>query len=258
MERLSASTPLPAPIERPCYDRAALKPGILHIGFGAFHRAQAVYTDRGLAESFGDWGIVGVSLRSLDAIRDLRAQDHLFSVSSRDAAGTDIRVVGSVIGGMSAIEDNEALRGLLADPAIRIVSITVTEKAYGIDPTTGGLDHQHPAIVADLMRPEEPIGVIGLIVEGLAQRHSAGLPPFTVLCCDNLPTNGRVVRRLVIEMAARRDATLADWISEFGAFPSTMVDRIVPAATDDARQRTAALLGEEDRLALETEPFMQW
>ncbi len=163
-----------------------------------------------------------------------------------------------MIGGLSAIADSEALRGLLADAAIRIVSITVTEKAYGIDPTTGGLDHQHPAIVADLMRPEEPIGVIGLIVEGLAQRRSAGLPPFTVLCCDNLPTNGRVVRRLVIEMAARRDATLADWISEFGAFPSTMVDRIVPAATDDARQRTAALLGAEDRLALETEPFMQW
>ncbi|MFT2215596.1 hypothetical protein ACLJYM_27915 [Rhizobium giardinii] len=127
-----------------------------------------------------------------------------------------------MIGGLSAIEDSKALRGLLADPAIRIVSITATEKAYGIDPTTGALDH--------LMRPEAPIGVIGLIVEGLAQRRSAGLPPFTVLCCDNLPTNSRVVRRLVIEMAARRGATLADWISQFGAFPSTIVDRIVPAA----------------------------
>lgn len=259
MERLSASTLLPAEIGRPRYDRAALKPGIVHIGFGAFHRAhQAVYTDRALAESFGDWGIVGVSLRSLDAIRDLRAQDHLFSVASLGAAGADVRVVGSVIGGLSAIEDREALLGLLVDPAIRIVSMTVTEKAYGIDPVTGGVDHQHPAIIADLAHPEAPVGAIGLMVEGLARRRLAGIPPFTVLCCDNLPTNGRVVRRLVIEMAALRDAALAAWISEHGAFPSTMVDRIVPAATEDTRQGAAAMLGAEDRLALDTEPFMQW
>ncbi|MEK1929449.1 MAG: mannitol dehydrogenase family protein [Pararhizobium sp.] len=259
MDRLCASTHLPGTIAKPRYDRPALKPGILHIGFGAFHRAhQAVYTDTALAQTFGDWGIIGVSLRSLDAIRDLRAQDHLFSVISRGAASAEVRVIGSVIGGLSAMEDHETLLARLADPAIRIVSLTVTEKAYGMDPLTGGLDHQHPAVAADLACPEAPTGVIGFIVEGLARRRSAGIKPFTVLCCDNLPTNGRVVRRLVTEMATRREPALAAWISEHGAFPSTMVDRIVPAATEETRLRAAALLGAEDTLALDTEPFMQW
>jgi fructuronate reductase len=259
MDRLSASTHLPGTVAKPRYDRATLKPGILHIGFGAFHRAhQAVYTDSALAQSFGDWGIIGVSLRSLDVIRDLRAQEHLFSVVSRGAAGAEVRVIGSVVGGLSALENHESLLARLADPAIRIVSMTVTEKAYGINPLTGGLDHQHPAIAADLARPEAPTGVIGFIVEGLARRRSAGLKPFTVLCCDTLPTNGRVVRRLVTEMAARREPALAAWIFEHSAFPSTMVDRIVPAATEETRWRAAALLGAEDALALETEPFMQW
>jgi fructuronate reductase len=259
MERLSARTPLPSGVARPGYDRAALKPGIVHIGFGAFHRAhQAVYTDSVLQQNFGDWGIVGVSLRSLEPIRDLRAQDHLFSVTSRGAQGDDVRVIGSVIGGLSAVEDRDALLALLADPAIRIVSMTVTEKAYGIDPVHGGLDRSHPAVAADLTDPQAPIGVVGFIVEGLARRRTACHPPFTVLCCDNLPTNGRVVRRLVIEMAEARDPSLAVWISDHGAFPSTMVDRIVPAATEETRQRAAALLGAEDRLALDTEPFLQW
>jgi fructuronate reductase len=259
MDRLCASTHLPATVSKPRYDCATLKPGILHIGFGAFHRAhQAVYTDSALARTFGDWGIIGVSLRSLDVIRDLRAQEHLFSVVSRGAAGAEARVIGSVVGGLSALENHETLLARLADPAIRIVSMTVTEKAYGIDPLTGGLDHQHPAVAADLARPEAPTGVIGFIVEGLARRRSAGLKPFTVLCCDNLPTNGRVVRRLVTEMAARREPALASWIFEHGAFPSTMVDRIVPAATEETRRRAAALLGAEDALALDTEPFMQW
>ena len=147
---------------------------------------------------------------------------------------------------------------LLADPAIRIVSLTVTEKAYGLDPATGGLDRAHPAIAADLENPAAPAGVIGFLVEGLSRRRSAGMPPFTILCCDNLPANGRVVRRLVLEMAEARDPALQAWIAENGAFPSSMVDRIVPAATEETRRRAAALLGAEDRLALDTEPFMQW
>jgi fructuronate reductase len=259
MERLSASTRLPAVVTTPAYDRGMLKPGILHIGFGAFHRAhQAVFTDLALAQEFGDWGIISASLRSIEPISDLKAQDHLFSVTARSAAGDDVRVVGSVIGGLTATQDGAALLDLLADPAIRIVSLTVTEKAYGLDPATGRLDRQHPAVVADISKPTAPIGVIGFIVEGLARRRAAGTPPFTVLCCDNLPTNGRVVRRLALEMAEARDSALADWIAERSAFPSTMVDRIVPAATEETRRRAAALLGAEDRLALDTEPFIQW
>lgn len=259
MERLSSASRLPANLYRASYDRSMLKPGILHIGFGAFHRAhQAVYTDLALAREFGPWGIVGASLRSVETIRDLRTQDHLFSVISRRASDADVRVVGSVIGGLTATEDRSRLLELLADPEIRIVSLTVTEKAYGLDPATGRLDRKHPAIAADLDEPAAPTSVTGFLVEGLARRRSAGLSPFTVLCCDNLPKNGRIVRRLVLDMAKTRDPALAAWIADHGAFPSTMVDRIVPAATEETRQRASDWLGVEDRLAIDTEPFVQW
>ncbi|CAH0342098.1 mannitol dehydrogenase family protein [Rhizobium sp. CECT 9324] len=257
--QLSSSSTLAGGVLMPRYDRTKLKPGIVHIGFGAFHRAhQAVYTDSALAASFGDWGIVGVSLRSIEPIRDLKMQDHLFSVIARDASGAEPRVVGSFIGGISAASDRDGLLDLLADPAIRIVSLTVTEKAYGFDPASGGLDRHHPAVAVDLVTPGSPVGVIGFLVEGLSRRKQAGVPPYTVLCCDNLPTNGRVVERLVLEMAEAHDPALASWIAAEGAFPCTMVDRIVPAATDETRQRAADLLGVEDKLALDTEPFMQW
>jgi fructuronate reductase len=259
MPRLSASSELPAGIHQPAFDRAALKPGILHLGLGAFHRAhQAVYTDAALAEEFGDWGIVGVSLRSVDIVDDLAAQDGLYSVITRSAAGDKAQVVGSILKGLSGTQNREEILSLMADAAIRIVTITVTEKAYGLDSATGGLDRNHPAVAADLVEPHAPVGVIGYLVEGLSRRHAAGLPPFTVLCCDNLPTNGRIVRRLVIEMAGARDPALVNWISGQGAFPSSMVDRIVPAATAETRARAESQLGVEDNLALDTEPFMQW
>ena len=259
MPRLSASTALAPHVAAPGFDRALLKPGILHIGLGAFHRAhQAVYTDAALAAEFGDWGIVGVSLRSVDIVQDLAAQDGLYSVVTRSAAGDSAQVVGSITKGLSGVEDQAEILALMADPAIRIVTITVTEKAYGIDPVSGGLDRTHPSIMADLADPTSPKGVIGYLVEGLSRRHAAGLPPFTVLCCDNLPTNGRIVRRLVIELAGARDPALANWIAGHGAFPSSIVDRIVPAATDETRELAETLIGAEDRLALGTEPFMQW
>ncbi|UIK08687.1 mannitol dehydrogenase family protein [Neorhizobium galegae] len=259
MPRLSASTALAPHVAAPGFDRALLKPGILHIGLGAFHRAhQAVYTDAALAAEFGEWGIVGVSLRSVDIVQDLAAQDGLYSVVTRSAAGDSAQVVGSVTRGLSGVEDQAEILALMADPAIRIVTITVTEKAYGIDPVSGGLDRTHPSVKADLADPTSPKGVIGYLVEGLSRRHAAGLPPFTVLCCDNLPTNGRIVRRLVIELAGARDPALANWIAGHGAFPSSMVDRIVPAATDETRALAETLIGAEDRLALGTEPFMQW
>jgi fructuronate reductase len=134
----------------------------------------------------------------------------------------------------------------------------VSEKAYGLHPVSGGLDPAHPAVAADLQNPQAPTGAIGFLVEGLALRHARDVPPFTVLCCDNLPSNGRVVRKLVLEMAERRDPDLARWIAEHGEFPCSMVDRIVPAATDETRARAAAILGAEDWLAIETEPFIQW
>jgi len=259
MPRLSKSTPLPAHVICTPIGADRIRPGILHIGLGAFHRAhQAIYTEDAMAKSGGDWGIVGVSLRSRDIVDDLIAQDLRYSLTTHETAGESIRVVASITGALAASVDHHAVLAHLADPAIRIVSLTVTEKAYGIDAATGSLDRTHPAVRHDLHAPDTPIGVIGYLVAGLARRRAAGQPPFTVLCCDNLPENGSIVRRLVLEMAREYDAALADWIAREGAFPSTMVDRIVPAATPTTRERAARLLGVEDRLALETESFTQW
>lgn len=259
MQRLAATTTLPPGIRRPAYDRSALEAGIVHLGLGAFHRAhQAIYTDDALEAEFGPWGIVGVSPRSTDIARALAAQDCLSSVTSRDASGDEVRVIGSVVETIAAAAEPERLLARLVSPAIRIVSLTVSEKAYGLDPATGGLDRRHPAVAADLADPARPSGAVGTLVAGLARRRAAGLPPYTVLCCDNLPANGRVVRRLVLEMAGLLDPALAAWIEAEGRFPSTMVDRIVPAATDETRERAARHLGAEDVLAIETEPFSQW
>jgi fructuronate reductase len=257
--RLSPASVLPAGVAGPDYDRAALRPGILHLGLGAFHRAhQAVFTDAALAEEFDAWGIEAVSLRSAATVHALAEQGGLYSVLVRSGERTEAQVIGSILAGHAARESPAIVLDRLADPAIRIVTLTVTEKAYGLDPATGGLDLQHPDIAADLVRPKAPRGVIGHIVEGLARRRAQSVPPFTVLCCDNLPSNGRVVKHLVREFAERRDAALADWIGENVAFPSSMVDRIVPAPTARTLADAEALIGCRDEAAVETEPFMQW
>ncbi|MCI9868268.1 mannitol dehydrogenase family protein [Rhizobium skierniewicense] len=259
MNRLTASTSLPQTVSVPAFDRTALKPGIVHFGLGAFHRAhQAVFTQKALEHSIGPWGIVAVNLRSNEPVQALAGQDGLYSVIVRSAEGDRADIMGATVDWLCAAEQREAVLGHLANPDIRIVTLTVSEKAYGLDPVTGGLDLKHPSIASDLANPHAPVGAIGYLVEGLARRQAAGLLPFTVLCCDNLPSNGHVVRRLVLELAKRRDPELARWIDDNGKFPCSMVDRIVPAATDETRQRAARLLGVEDRLAIETEPFLQW
>ncbi|MTH35788.1 mannitol dehydrogenase family protein [Paracoccus limosus] len=241
------------------FDRAALQPGVLHLGLGAFHRAhQAVLTQAAIEAEPGPWGIVAVNLRSAQPVEDLAAQDGLYTVVTRGAAGDQAQLVGVTRDWLCAAADPAAVQARLADPAIRVVTLTVTEKAYGIDPATGGLDRTHPSVAADLARPDAPLGPVGIVLRGLAGRRDRGLAPFAVLCCDNLPANGRMLRRLVLEMAAAQDPALADWIAHTVAFPCSMVDRIVPAATDDSRARAAALIGAEDVLAVEAEPFIQW
>ncbi len=259
MSRLSSSTILPDAVALASYDRADLQPGIIHMGLGAFHRAhQAVYTQRALSEQFGPWGIVAVNLRSPDPVEALAEQNGLYSVIVRNAEGDTAEVIGATVDWLCAAERGADVLDYLASETIKIVTMTVSEKAYGLDPVSGGLDLKHPSVAADLANPHEPIGAIGFLVEGLAKRREKGIAPYTVLCCDNLPSNGHVVRRLVLEMAERRDPELARWIAENGAFPCSMVDRIVPAATGESRARAQALLGVEDKLSIETEPFMQW
>ncbi|MDM7982772.1 MAG: mannitol dehydrogenase family protein [Rhizobium sp.] len=259
MQRLSSTTGLPDRVRQPQFDRTKLKPGIVHIGIGAFHRAhQAVFTQHALEAEFGPWGIIAVNLRSPEPVEALAAQDGLYSITTRSEAGDQSEVIGATVDWICAANDGARVLSALADPAIRVVTLTVSEKAYGLDPATGRLDHAHQAIAADLKWPDAPVGVLGFLVEGLALRRAAGLAPYTVLCCDNLPSNGNVVRRLVLEMAQLRDPALADWIADKGRFPCSMVDRIVPAATDTTRIRAERLLGALDALAIDTEPFLQW
>ena len=241
----------------PNYDRARVRPGIVHLGIGAFHRAHmAVYVDDLLADD-PSWGIVGASLRRPDTREALEPQGGLYTIAVRDAAGTHPRVIGSILSVMDANTERDALLDLMASPDIRIVSLTVTEKGYCHDPATGELDQNHPDVVHDLAHPGQPRSAPGMLVEALARRRAAGTAPFTVMSCDNLPSNGETARRIVTRFAGLRDAGLGEWVKA-AAFPSTMVDRIVPSTTDADRAEVTDLIGAEDAWPIMTEPFTQW
>ena len=254
LARAAAGTALPG------YDRDRLGTGIVHLGLGAFVRAHlAAYTEDVLNHDFGPWGITGVSLQRPDQ-RDLLApQDGLYTLLERDGTSARARIVGCVTGLLVAPESPAAVIAAMADPGCRIVSLTVTEKGYCHDPATGQLDLAHPAIRADLAnQPGSPRSAIGFLVAALARRRAAGLPPFTALSCDNLPHNGRVLAGLVDAFARQTDPALADWIARHGAFPCTMVDRIVPAATQADRDAVLAATGLADAAPVSHEPFRQW
>ena len=255
-DRLSA---LPGDIARPGYDRAAVTPGIVHLGIGAFHRAhQAAYVDDALSRGETGWGIVAASLRSPDTRDSLASQGSLYTLAVRSREGEALRVIGAISRIHVAPEDPAALLAAMADPRIRIVTLTVTEKGYCHDPATGELNEDHPDIRADLATPGKPRSAGGYLVEALRLRRAAGHKPFTVLTCDNLPANGHTVRRVVSRHAALRDADLGAFVASEVAFPSTMVDRIVPATTDADRASVAARLGTTDAWPVVTEPFSQW
>ena len=244
MTRLSdaALEGLPPTIERPRYRRGAVATGVVHLGVGAFHRAhQAIYFEQALTAGDARWGIVGASLRSPDVRDRLRPQDGLYSVTVRDGASERVQVVGALRDVLVAPEDPAALIAALADPAVHLVTLTITEKGYA--PAGGGA-----AGGPDAAR---------LLAAGLALRRSRGLGAFTAISCDNLSANGERLRAAVLA-AAEADGGLADWIAANAAFPSTMVDRMVPATTEAELARAAARLGLEDRGAVNCEPFRQW
>lgn len=249
---------LPTDVARPAYDRSAVKRGIVHLGLGAFHRAhQAVFVDDCIGAGDLDWGIVGASLRSPDTRDALEPQDDLYTLLVRDGTDERVRVIGSVLSCLVAPENPTALLDALCDPAVRIVTLTVTEKAYLRD-AAGDLDAAHPDLVWDLANPAAPRTVHGFLAEAIARRRDAGVLPFTVLSCDNLPSNGATLRRLLVAFANLRDRELARFIETGIAFPSSMVDRIVPATTDADRKRAAELIGVTDAWPIATEPFLQW
>ena len=256
-----ASVTLPAHVQQPRYDRSQLRSRIVHFGFGAFHRAhQALLTDRVLNANGGDWGICEISLFSGDVLMSqLRAQDHLFTVLEKGAEGNHPIIVGAVRECLNAKLDSlAAIIEKFCEPQVAIVSLTITEKGYCIDPATGRLDMQNARIIHDLEHPSEPHSAPGILVEALHRRRERGLPAFTVLSCDNIPDNGHVVKNAVLGMAQKRSAALAEWIKEQVSFPGTMVDRIVPAATDASLAEITQELGVEDPCAISCEPFIQW
>ncbi|MDV7141393.1 mannitol dehydrogenase family protein [Tropicimonas sp. TH_r6] len=259
MPRLNASVSLPDTVAAPGFTPSEHGTGIVHLGLGAFFRAhQAVYTDDALARSGGNWRILGVSLRSTAPADELAPQDGLYTLIERGAGEPKARIIGAISRAVSGATDIEEVRSALAAPATRVVTLTVTEKGYGIDRAKGGADESHPAVIADLTTPEAPQGVLGLLVQALKLRRAAGVAPFTVLCCDNLPENGTMLRSGVVDFANRLDADLADWIASEVAFPSCMVDRITPARTETTLADAARLTGHDDAAAIETEPFTQW
>lgn len=250
--RLSAATAdrLPHFVARPEYDRDAQGCGIVHLGIGAFHRAhQAVYTDAAMAAGDCDWAITGVSLRS-GAVRDaLAPQDGLYTVTERDGTGERIRLIGAVRRMLVAPEDPAAVTRALADAAVRVVTLTVTEKGY----------HQRPDGSLDFDGARATGGTIyHHLAAGLAARRAAGLSGLTLVSCDNLPGNGAALARGLGKWLDAEDRDARRWFERECACPSTMVDRIVPGTTAADRARVEAATGLTDEAAVVTEPFHQW
>ena len=253
-----------AAARRPNYDRAKVSAGLVHLGIGAFARCHlaAVTEDvlerRAAAGQPLDLGIIGVSLRRPDQ-RDLLApQDGLYTMIERGPGAARARVIGALMRVHVAPDDPEAVLAAMASPAIHVVTLTITEKGYCHNAATRRLRFDHPDIQADVADPTRPTSAIGYLVEALARRHERGIAPFTVVSCDNLLDNGRLLAGLVTELAARRDPALARWIAEECRFPATMVDRIVPAATEADRHDAETLTGLADAAAMSHEPFLQW
>ncbi len=236
----------------------APRPGIVHLGLGAFFRAFGVpFIEDAMRAGGGDWGVIGVSLRS-PATRDaLAAQNWAYTSVTLGPDGFETRQIEALHDVLVAPEDPEAVIAALADPATCIVTLTVTEKGYCHIPASGGLNMAHPDIVHDLAHAD-PVSAPGFLVRALARRRAAGLAPFTVMSCDNLPENGVLTRRITCDLARQMDPELASWIEAEGRFPATMVDRITPATTQADIDTLATQSGILDRAPVFHEPFRQW
>jgi len=252
---------LPDSVLVPNYDRAALTAGIVHIGVGNFHRAHQSWYLHQLMQmgQAHDWAILGAGVRAGDAaMRErLLAQGCMTTLMMLDPAVQSAEVVGSMIDFLPVQPDNAALIQAMAQPNIRIVSLTVTEGGYYLDPATQGFDANHPDIQHDATNPQQPKTAFGAMVEALRLRHAAGTGPFTGMCCDNIQGNGKILRQTVVSLARLSNPELADWIDQNCSFPNSMVDCIVPA-TGQAELAKAQELGIDDAAPVTHERFRQW
>lgn len=249
---------MPTGVKTPSYNRSIVTTGIVHLGIGAFHRAHfATYVDACLASDPG-WGICGVSLRSATTRDALEPQDRLYTLGIQSSDGLAPQVIGAINDLIVAPQEPGRLAAALISRDTKIVSLTVTEKGYCHDPANGRLAPEHPDVVYDLATDSYPRSAIGWLAYGLLARRDAGHPPFTVLTCDNLPSNGQTVRQVLLDYIALKAPSAIKWAELNIACPSTMVDRIVPATTDEDRAQIAEALGMEDAWPVMTEPFSQF
>jgi mannitol 2-dehydrogenase len=249
-------------IQVPSYDRQQLTIGIVHIGVGGFHRAhQALYLDNYFHQTSDlRWGICGIGLLEQDRrMRDaLRSQDNLYTLVERSLHADRARIIGSLNRYLFAPEQAEAAIEAMATPNCRIVTLTITEGGYYYNEGNSKLETEHPTIQHDLQHPNQPVGTYGFLAAALDRRRQQGLPPFTVQSCDNLQGNGNIARKMLIAFAELYNPALGKWLSEYGAFPNSMVDRITPATTDIDRDRVAKQFGIQDDFPVVAEPFIQW
>lgn len=245
----------------PNYDRKQLKAGIIHFGIGNFHRAhQAVYLDELFSKGQDhDWAIIGAGVTHYDsAMREkLAAQDYLTTIIEQDITTSAAHVTGAMIDFLSP-SNHEAIIEALCAPDIRIVSLTITEGGYFINPANNRFDPEHPAIVKDSQNPDQPKTVFGIIIAGLKRRRFKGLAPFTIVSCDNIPGNGHVAQNAIIGLASLFDKELSVWIKENVAFPNSMVDRITPATSDREIEFCRKTYNIEDKSPVFCEEFRQW
>lgn len=265
MKHLSNSVlqELPSHVARPTYDRSALRAGILHLGVGAFHRShQALTLDRLMEQGkANNWAIIGVGLLLSDLRMSdvLKSQDCLYTLVTKHASGKfDYQVIGSIIDYIFAPDESEKLLAKLVDPAIKIVSLTITEGGYSFDSVTGEFDPTTEAIATDLKSSSHPTSAFGYIVEGIARRKEAGIPAFTVQSCDNIQGNGDVAKKMITAFAQLKNPALATWMESNVSFPNSMVDRITPVTSQIDIELVENELGVADQWPVPCEPFFQW
>lgn len=247
------------PIQGIPYDRSALRPRILHLGFGAFAKAHVMaFHDDMLRRTSGDWGVIAARLHSgADELTQLDEADGVFTVGEMSGAGLHLREIGCVTGTLHARRDGlPALLSRIAAPGLGVITLTITEKGYCL--SGGALDLSHDGIREDLANPEAPRTAIGILARGLSMRMATGALGVTILSCDNLPANGHLCRRALLDFAEQLDPKLTEWIETGCRFPCSMVDRITPAMTEASHRDLESALGRPDPNGILCEPFRQW
>ena len=256
LDRFSAS------VQTPQYDRKHLPHGIVHIGVGGFHRAhQAVYLDDLLhLPGMTEWSICGICLlpRDQKMYDIMQKQDCLYSVVTQSRTENTARIIGSITNILFAPENPQAVIEKMASPECHIVSLTITEGGYYINAGTGEFDAQHPDIQYELAHPDQPKSVFGFLANALERRWKQGFLPFTLMSCDNIQSNGDVLKKMFLAFINLREPVLGQWLAEKGAFPNSMVDRITPATTDEHRAMVQTTFGIDDGWPVVSEPFKQW